>query len=99
MVEVLTIDAISIQVFAPMNLPTNDLIIPWSGTWSGGKKNLHEKTKFYMFKSMRYGNASEIALVPVTFECMSYQALNLYHMNYVELHILFRYYSPKFSVW
>lgn len=51
-----------------------------------------------MFKSMRYGNASEIALVPVTFECMSYQALNLYHMNYVELHILFRYYSPKFSV-
>lgn len=27
-VEVLTIDAIPIQVFAPMNLPTNDLIIP-----------------------------------------------------------------------
>lgn len=51
-----------------------------------------------MLISMRYGNASEMALVSVTFECMSYQALNLYHINYFELYILVRYYSPKFSV-
>jgi len=37
-----------------------------------------------MFKSMRHGNVPEMALVPITFEHMSYQALNLYYMCYVD---------------
>lgn len=51
---------------------------------SGGKKSVWKENKSYMFKSMRCGNAPEMALFPITFECMSYQALNLYYVCYID---------------
>lgn len=48
---------------------------------------------------MRCGNASKMACVPITFECTSYQALNLYYMCYVDSAFDLDTPSPKLSVW
>lgn len=64
-----------------MSLPMDDLIIPWSERFVVEDKiNLLYEKKSHMFKIMRHGNAPEMALLAITFECMSYQALNLYCM-------------------
>lgn len=69
------------QILASVSLPMNDLITPWSErVVLEEKQSVWKENKSYMFKSIRCGNAPEMALFPITFECMNYQALNLYYV-------------------